>query len=430
MNDSTYGVTSSTGITVNDVSGLTQNDLKEGMVAVVNFSGANATFIIADNELKGTVDSVNAANNTITVMGMQVIVDNDTVFEPLGINLNNFAAGNFAEVHGFFDFSNNTIRATRIEKLNAAPVPGEFEVKGTITAGSFDNPPGTFMIGTLTVNYQVNSVVLPAGTGDGSFVEVKGDLNAGTLEAFSVEIEDEAPNANPNDLFEIEGIVTSVTPAQNPTQIVINGIPILISGAAFVNGDIEDLIVGVKAEAEGAVNANGQFVANKIKLKDSVRIAALIDSGSQNPGNNSFTMFNSTITVQITNITALDDKVGGSIATVADINNGDYLRIRGFPGSGNSVVALELERDNNADRSILQGSVQTFNSPDLTILGVTVMTNAQTAFEINDVNIGLDSATFFSTVKQGDVVKAREDNPPVPLGNTINAKEVSLEGIN
>ncbi len=159
-----------------------------------------------------------------------------------------------------------------------------------------------------------------------------------------------------------------------------------------------------------------------------MKIAALIDPGSQNVGNNSLTMFAGTITVQITNITELDNKVGGVINSVADINNGEYLEIRGFPGAGNRVIALELERDDNDERTILQGSVQTVNNPNLTVLGVTVITNAQTTFEINDVDIGADSITFFNTVKQGDVVKAREDNPPDPQPNNIIADEVSLEG--
>ena len=253
LNDSTYGVTASTSITVNDVSGKTQNDLDLGMVAVVEFSGTNATSITVDDELKGRVDSVDVQNSTIIVMGNTVIVDDDTVFQNTTglVGPDPLLANEFVEVHGLFDFLNVNIRATRVERI-AQPVADEFEVKGTVN--SFDNPVDTFKIGNLTVNFSSITAPLPPEIGDGSFVEAKGVLNNNTLFAVSVEEEDEVPDINQDDEFEIEGIITFIDDPQNPSLITVNGVDIVINGTEFENGDREDLAVGIKVEAEGNFN--------------------------------------------------------------------------------------------------------------------------------------------------------------------------------
>ena len=425
LNDSTYGVTAATNITVNDVSGKAQSDLDFGMVAVVEFSGTNATSITVDDELKGRVDSVNASNNTLTVMGNEVIVDDDTVFaNTTGLTgLNPLLANEFVEVHGLFDFLNQNIRATRVERI-AQPALNDFEVKGTVS--SFNIPVGTFKIGNLTVNYSFNNVQLPFGFGNGSFVEAKGDLINNTLFAVTVEEEDEVPDVDPDDQFEIEGIITFIDNSQNPALITINGVDIVINGTEFENGDREDLAVGIKAEAEGVFNTSGQFIAEKISLRDSVKIETAITKAG-----NVITAFGSTIIVQITNFTKLKDDNG--TITAVDINDGDYLEIKGFPAGSNSVVAIEIERENNnpPNRSILQGPVQNLSPPDLTILGVSVSTDSiNTEFEIVDDEL-TTSALFFSAVRQiidqngVPVVKARWDSASAPF---LDAEKVELEG--
>jgi hypothetical protein len=426
LNDSTYGVTASTSITVNDVSGKTQNDLDLGMVAVVEFSGTNATSITVDDELKGRVDSVDVQNSTIIVMGNTVIVDDDTVFQNTTglVSPDPLLANEFVEVHGLFDFLNVNIRATRVERI-AQPVADEFEVKGTVS--SFDNPVDTFKIGNLTVNFSSITAPLPPGIGDGSFVEAKGVLNNNTLFAVSVEEEDEVPDINQDDEFEIEGIITFIDDPQNPSLITVNGVDIVINGTEFENGDREDLAVGIKVEAEGNFNAASQFIAEKISLRDNVKI----NTEAEVDASGTITVFNGAVTVQITNFTELKDENGQTI-TAADINDGDYLEIEGFPGRTNSVIAIEIEQDNNPpDRSILKGPVQNSNEPDLTILGVAVSTDSNnTEFEIVD-DVPTTSSLFFNAVEQilnrpgVPVVKARWDSAAAPF---LDAEKVELEG--
>ncbi len=415
LNDSQFEVTSSTSIRVNDTSGLSQSDLKLGMVAVVKFDGANATSISVDDELKGRVDSVDPDNSMLTVMGTQITVDNATIFDNINpADLTGISAGDLVEVHGLFDFMNLSIRATRIEEITQLS-PGEFEVKGPVS--SFDNPPGSFTISTLVVDYAANNVLLPTGTGNGSFVEVKGDLVGGELVAVTVEVEDEFPDLNPNDEFEIEGIISFVDNPGSPSQIRINDQLILInSNTVFRDGDITNVAVGNKVEVEGQLNASGNFIAEKIKLKNSIRIEAQVaKSGS------TLTVFQ-IITVNTTSFTDIEDDNGSTI-TADQINDGDYLEIRGFRGAGNSVIALEIKVDSD-NRSILRGPVDAVANPNLTIVGVTIVTNASTEFEIDDVPVS--AAIFFSSLNEGNIVKAREDS--LVTTDTIIAKEVELKG--
>ncbi len=415
LNDSTFELTNQTNVIVNDISGLSQDDLSVGMVAAVSFDGQNAEQIEVDNELKGLVNSVDAGNNTIIVMGNAVIVDNATVFANVA-GLAGLTSGvDNVEVHGLFNFNNNTIRATRIELLDSAPGTGEFEVKGEVS--SFDNPAGTFTIGTLTVDYAVNGITLPAGTGNGSFIEVKGDLAGGTLEAVNVELEDEIPGLDADDDFEIEGIISFVDNPGSPTLVRINNQDIIInSNTEFRNGDATNLTVSARIEVEGNVNASGQFIADKIKLEDSIRIEAQVSrSGS------TLTVF-SEITILTNSFTDIEDENGQSI-TAGDIQDGDYLEIEGFRGAGNDVVALEIEIDSD-NRSILEGPVDAINEPNLTILGVNIVTNFNTDFEVDDVE-NVSANVFFNQVKVGNIVKAREDSI-VTIGQIV-ADELELQ---
>lgn len=417
MNNSTYGVNASTAVTLNGEvipSNQHKTHLTPGMVALVEFEGEDSTTINVDNEIKGRVDSVNTSENSMVVMGVLVIVDQDTLFKNAQGKLSNFSAGNFAEIHGFFDISNNSIRAALVEKLAVSPSPGEFEVKGVVS--KFNNPVDTFSIGSLTVNYSAIKP-LDAGIGNEVFVEVKGTLTGGNLAALAIELEDEFPDLNPNDELEIQGVISYLDDPDDPAEIVVNNQTIIINGTTeFINGGVTDLALSIKVEVEGFVNSTGSFVAEKIKFEDSIRIETQVKKQD-----GIITAFQ-VITINTTSFTEIEDD-NGNIITAADINDGDYLEIKGFRGAGNSVTAIEIEVD-NGDRSILKGPVDTIASPDLIIMGVTVSTvTGTTEFKIGETAV--DQAGFFSTVQTGNIVKAREDT--LVTTSSIKAKQVEFD---
>ena len=233
----------------------------------------------------------------------------------------------------------------------------------------------------------------------------------------AIELEDEFPDLNPNDELEIQGVISYLDDPDDPAEIVVNNQTIIINGTTeFINGGVTDLALSIKVEVEGFVNSTGSFVAEKIKFEDSIRIETQVKKQD-----GIITAFQ-VITINTTSFTEIEDD-NGNIITAADINDGDYLEIKGFRGAGNSVTAIEIEVD-NGDRSILKGPVDTIASPDLIIMGVTVSTvTGTTEFKIGETAV--DQAGFFSTVQTGNIVKAREDT--LVTTSSIKAKQVEFD---
>ena len=110
--------------------------------------------------------------------------------------------------------------------------------------------------------------------------------------------------------------------------------------------------------------------------------------------------------------------------TVADLNVGDYLEIRGaeFPAGSGTILATILERQDVDPDTILQGFVETVNDPALTILGVTIETNGAIFRDVDDSI--LTATEFFNLVDVNSLVKAKGTESSVSV---ITATEVEFE---
>jgi hypothetical protein len=274
VNGVEYGTSGAT-IRIDDNPGI-ESDLKVGMVVRVRGASddatkkGTATQVEARDLLEGTISVVGAG--TITVMGQTVRIednmtrlnDDDTqkVFGQA-----NFQVGDIVEVHGFGD-DQGGLRATRVHRKLA----GEFESKGFVTglgATSFglSLTPGGASV--LTVNFTAGS--LPAGTANGSLVEVKSSAApvAGAVTATLIHLEDRLGAAG--EKVEVEGIVSSGTLA----SFVVNGQQVVTSASTVFEGGLSgDFAIGVKLEAEGALDANGAIAATKISFRSNIKIEA------------------------------------------------------------------------------------------------------------------------------------------------------------
>jgi hypothetical protein len=156
-------------------SGRDQDLFRVGMVVTLRHSPGdnNAAEIEYAPNLVGPIaakDSV--ADLVLQVLGHTVVLDNAALFASL-------AQGSVVEVSGFVDTSGG-IRATFVEAMHPAPLPGEtFEIKGFISGARPSD--GTFEIGplpdgsgiTATVSYTPGAIRdLPAGPTDGMYVQV------------------------------------------------------------------------------------------------------------------------------------------------------------------------------------------------------------------------------------------------------------------
>jgi len=420
--------TNAATFTINDVAG-TQDDLKVGhvvsVVGTIDSDGTtgSATQVTFDDSVKGPVDSIDLASSRLVVLGQTVLVSPDTSFDDSfsPASLDGVSVGQIVEVSGQFD-ANGNIVVTRIEPK---PAGTTFEVHGTVAGLDASN--FRFNLNGLVVDYS-GAMLDNFNNGqiaDGDFVEAKGtSLGAtGELIATRVELENFLPGGDNGDHVEIEGFITRFVSAQD---FDVAGVQVTTNGSTdFVGGVAADLGLNVKVEAEGDLDANGTIIADKIDIRRSNAVRLTADADSIDSANNSLVILG--ITVNVDTLTRLEDKSSADVdpLTLADVNAGDYLEIRGseFPAGSGAILATILEREDSDTEAILQGFVETITDPSFTMLGVTIETNGATIFrDVNDTPI---SATdFFNQAAANSLVKAKGTEIS---DTTIMATEVEFE---
>ena len=412
---------------INGVAG-SEADLNIGQVILVvgtiNSLGINgtATQVIFNDNVKGPIEagSIDTVNMTFRVLGQTIVVNADTVFDD-DIVPQSFAGlsdGDFVEISGLVDADGNIV-ASFIDDDNGT----EFEVRGVVS--NLDTTNSLFNINDLVVDYS-NAVLdnFPNGViADGDQVEAKGISLGSNGELLATKVELESLNVNNGDVGEIEGFIADFV---SPTDFTVNGIPITTNAATvFDDGTAANLANGVRVEIDGSFNANGVLVATKVDFEEeesNIRITATADS--VNAAANSLTILG--IQVQVDAATQIEDDSNQQVEpfTLNDVSAGDWLEIRGtetVAGSG-IVLASRLERDDPENEVELRGLVESVNDPDLTILGVTIQTDANTQFRDVD-DSPLLASEFFAMVSAGREVEAKG---PLVAG-TIVADEVEFE---
>ncbi len=389
-------------IKVDDNPGV-EGDLKVGMVVKVRGTSddatktGTATLIEASDALEGTVSAVDAVNNTITVMGQLVKIednvtrlnDDDTVKVFAGANI---VVGDRVEVDGFPD-DNGGLRATRVAEKSS----GEFEIKGFVNNLDADSFELSLLAGgatTLTVNFAAG--LLPAGAINGSIVEVKSLLApaAGAITASAIQLEDRLGNAG--EKVEVEGIATSGTVA----DFVINGQRVITNPATiFFGGVAADFALGAKLEAEGPLDANGAILATKISFRSNIKIQATA-SGVTGTG---LTILGKSVAIN-----------GSTRVDNAPISSGDYLEVRASLDRDGNLIASRIVKRSASTQAFLQGPVTAFDSAagTLTILGsVLSTTGAEFRISTDSSEAAVTAATFFANLTANiTVVKVRWDN--------------------
>ncbi|HSG65201.1 MAG TPA: DUF5666 domain-containing protein [Gammaproteobacteria bacterium] len=420
--------TSSSAFEIDGSSG-SQDDLRVGDVVLVQGTIANgsttpsASSVIFDDNVEGPISSIDSTTGVLIVLGQTVRTNAETSFDDSisPPSLAGLDIGDVVEVSGFVD-ANDDIVATRIEPK---PASTELEVTGRVAA--HDAGAMTFMINALTVDYRSATSIrdFPGGViSDGDVVEVKGGTAlgaSGELIAIDVEFTGNRITGNAGTRLEVEGLITRFV---SQTDFDVSGVSVITNAQTVFEGDVGNIGLNVKVEVEGTLNSSGMLVATKVDVRRAkiVRIEAVVDSVDA-PGATFVTLG---VTVEIDALTRMEDKVSDlEPFTLANLNPGDFVRMRGSVQAGASsadVLAALLERDDPNDTE-LQGFVESAASPTLTILGVTIETNGSTVFrDVDDSTISAND--FFTRVQAGDLVKATglESAP-----TTIVADEVEFE---
>jgi hypothetical protein len=278
-------------------------------------------------------------------------------------------------------------------------VGSNLQVKGVIEA--LNTTAHTFRINALTVDYSTSSTMPTLA--NGNVVEAQGATltQAGALVAAHVEVL-QGVGSTANQRLDIDGIITSFTSTTNfalqgqsvttdaNTQMVLHGV---------------SLGLNVEVDVQGTVSASGILVAKKVEVKPQSLglVRGLVDSVTA--GGNTLSVLGVNITTSAS--TELDDKSSQHVKLfrLTDLRAGDYVEVHGTEGQPGTLSASTLERDNTENRSYLQGAALSVAAPGLTVLGVTVTTNAQTHFE-GPGGMASGAATFFSQAANR-VVKVR-----------------------
>lgn len=416
--------TAGASIKVDDISVADDSFLKEGMVVTVRGTSddatrkGTATQVEARDILEGTIQSAPGLN-TLTVMGQTVrIEDNVTRLNDSDAQKTfaqaNFQAGEHVEVHGFPD-DQGGVRATRVFRILNV-LNREFESKGFVTglvtglgAGSFGLALTSGGASAVTVNFTAGQ--LPAGTANGSFVEVKSATapSGGNVTASLIHLEDKIGDAG--EKVEVEGIVTSGTLDSflvNGKQVVTSPSTLFEGGAGGVSGDFS---IGVKLEAEGPLDSNGAIAAAKISFRSNIKIEGIASN------------------VTPTGLTVLGKSVAINQFTQHIFVNGDHVEVRALSDRNGNLIATRIGMVGNPGRAFLQGPISAADGTagTLTLLGTSIVSDNTTVWRVSSTTTeaAVSKAEFFAQVRASvSVVKVKWDTF---TATTAPIKEAEIE---
>ncbi|HZW35466.1 MAG TPA: DUF5666 domain-containing protein [Candidatus Deferrimicrobiaceae bacterium] len=253
-----------------DNSTMRDRDLfRVGMVVTIHHgpNDNNAQRIEYQDNLQGPIAAKNSGvDNTVTVLGQTVVVDDPAVFASLDLN-------EIAEVSGFVD-SAGRIRASYIAVVPCSMMMGmcaasEFEVKGYVSSPSSSGfrlgplPGGTGT--TVAVSF---SPAVGAGLADGMYVQVvttDPQPVSGTISATRIEQLSPRTDFPENAVADLEGLVTAPPSGSGNTfSFAVEGKRVQADGITqYVGGTVANIQPDVRVQIQGTENG-GILSATKI----------------------------------------------------------------------------------------------------------------------------------------------------------------------
>ncbi len=414
-----------------------EGKLRTGMIVTVKWSRDVAQNQVYENiefrpELRGPVDDTTpfaSTGTTFKVMGRTVQMETGTVFDGIRdfAELKNEVEVQLhrpeLEISGILDDS-GVLHATRIARKSPdfdALTVKRVQIMGAITAVP---DASSFTIGGITVSLtgaDFNNVVT-ADIAAGVLVEVRGILNGSTITNARLEKKTGLSAARTIDNIQVRGTVTAAGLAgdgsftfQTPlgqVKVTTNPATRFLKGTTAVTAAA---IVGADAilEVEGALQDDGSFLAAKVsvELEKTVKLEGNVANAATDVSVANNTIKLNGVTVSVAIATKIDSAATPAILTLGDINTNDHLQITGFLDSRGRVIASLVQRTPNSSANFIQGPVTAIAKPNLTILGIPVVTDAiNTEFKKQDKTPFTAPAqtSFFNAITVNQtVVKAK-----------------------
>lgn len=367
----------------------------------------DAQLIEMDEAVRGQITAIDSMQSAITVLGQTVLVTADTFFDQriMPADISTLQVGDFIAVSGVRD-AEGAIIASFIGPARS----GSFEVVGSVS--NLDTSLSTFMIGGLVVDYSAAQL---AGFATGMLanddvVEVKGSTLSDAQALVATKIESEAFEDaekgfhDHNHGMSLEGMVTRFV---SVTDFDVADQPVTTTDTTrFENGTADSLALDARVEIRGTLDDAGVLVASEVEFSGppKVKLAGTVDS----VGTDTLTILG--VPVQIDASTMLRDDSSADLPTfsLGDVQVGDFVELVGVVSDAttHTVFASRLQRENPSDSVEVRGPVDAVDTQSVSVLGITIGTDATTLFEGRDGQ-PTDAAGFFSQVVVGDIVRAR-----------------------
>ena len=397
----------------------TESQLAVGdVVTVVGTVGTNGTTGTASRvtfrwKVAGTVTQVDLPTRTFVALGQTVLVSASTVFDAAisPADISGIQSAVHVQVSGFAN-SFGQLVASRIEPL---PAGDPLRVEGAVQA--LNTTAHTFQINSLLIDY---SAVAPSATlMNGNIVDVEGSgLNAaGALVATAVEAASALAGATSSE-GEVDGVITAFTSA---ADFRLSDLHVTTTAATQFSLDGVILGVNVRVAVVGSFDASGNLVATAVETQPEGEglVRGLVQTP---PSGGALTVLGVTIATDAT--TEFEDDSSAMLRPfhLSDLHVGDYVEARGRAGPGATLHAEVLLRETPDSLSFLQDTATSVSYPSFTLLGVSVITTAQTQYAAADGSV-LSAARFFAQAANQTV-----EAGGTPSGASLIATQVQIQG--
>lgn len=369
------------------------------------------------NTHKGPVTSL----DPFMIFNVESLITANTFFDD-GVTLENIVLGEELKVSGFVD-TNSSLIVSRIERDND-PLT-EWKLSGYVS-----NLTATHLnIGTQLV--EIGSAIIDncvGGLQNDAFVEIKSvpdpAFTLGSTLTSVTKIECVAPGVggDPGSTLPtaVEGIVDFEDIEFNSLFSIAGQIITIDGNTLYINGEVDDIVIGAKVEVEGFINTTtSEIAAVKVKFKEvRFKFEEPVLPGDVSVGE-SIQLFGRTIlnTPQLRD----EDGIMGS-----GLSEATQVEVRGYADRDGNLYATRVRERGNPDANDVRadGQITSIADPIIEVNGVVVDTSSSVFFDLN--NTPISSAQFFAQVAIGTEVEV-EDSSVNESTNVISAVIVRID---
>jgi 3D (Asp-Asp-Asp) domain-containing protein len=373
---------------------LNSSNLRLGSIVHVegmsdNVASGTAGTIVVTPALLGTVDSVDASNTFLMVMGRKVSVNASTNYynaaTGLYATLAAITTGSYVEVHGLVQ-ADGSFLATLIERRTAQAA---YRIRGQVS--NLDTVNKTFSVGTLAVNYGTSAIT--GLLANSAWVKVQATTAPllGVLTATAVLTQTAQAGGGASGLvagvasssvMKLKGVAAGAPIANN---ITLAGVNVSLANALYLGGTAAAIAAGTALEVKGTWN--GSTLQATLVEFEGYR-ATNVNGGAAYELYGAVTAFTSNSNLVVQGVTVNASSVTGFPASIAV---GTYLEIKGNMTAG--VLTAMTAKYTAANTGVIVGGGHGDDgSGDDNHGGGTFQTNS---YEINGVVSGYVSLSDF-----------------------------------